>query len=405
MKPVQVIGGGFSGLATAFYLAQRSVPVEIFERSQRLGGLIATRETPHGLVETAARGLLASPRVEALFRELRVPLERPRPESKARYVFRGRPRRWPLGLGESLSLLGKVSAVVVFNRARFGPQPGETVATWGRRVLGAAATDFILAPALQGIYAGRVEELSASWILGRAHRGRNGGRSRGLVAPPKGMGQLIDALELYLKNHGVRFHLGNAAAPPDGGAWRVLATSARDASRLLRDDAPEVSQKLSRVDILPLVTVTSFYPARENRWPGFGILFPRKERFRALGVLFDSNVFEGRGSGHAESWILGGAKDRSVIDLTDEKLFDVIDADRDRVYGRHTSPLARYVTRWPEAIPHYTLELEALLGGPLQLPPRTFLVGNYLGGIGLARILERAHDVAQQVAEQYRRAA
>jgi len=399
MKPVQVVGGGFAGLTTAFYLTRRGVPVELFERSPRLGGLIATHQTPHGLVETAAHGLAGSPRVEALFGELGIPLSLPRRASRARYIFRGRPRRWPLGPGESLVLLGRISARVLFQGARFRPRPAESVATWGRRVLGPAATDFILAPALQGIYAARTEELSGSLILGGARR------SNGLVAPPRGMGQLIDALAEYLQSHGARFHLGSPALPHRGQGWRVVCTSAHDASRLLREEAPEVSRRLSRIEMLPLVTVTSFYPARENTRPGFGVLFPRQEGFRALGVLFDANIFEGRGDGHSETWVLGGAFDRSVIELDDEKLFEVIDADRERLYGRSSPPLARYVTRWPEALPHYRVELEGLLSEPLTLPEGTFLVGNYLGGIGLARILERAHDIAEQVEAEYRRAA
>ena len=54
MRSVTVVGGGISGLATAYYLSLAGIPVEIVERSDRLGGLIATHRTPHGPVETAA---------------------------------------------------------------------------------------------------------------------------------------------------------------------------------------------------------------------------------------------------------------------------------------------------------------------------------------------------------------
>ena len=65
-----MVGGGFSGLATAYYLSRAGIPVEIVEKTDRLGGLIATLQTPHGPVETAAVGMRNSARVDAVCRDL-----------------------------------------------------------------------------------------------------------------------------------------------------------------------------------------------------------------------------------------------------------------------------------------------------------------------------------------------
>jgi oxygen-dependent protoporphyrinogen oxidase len=66
--------------------------------------------------------------------------------------------------------------------------------------------------------------------------------------------------------------------------------------------------------------------------------------------------------------------------------------------GRADAPLALYATRWPAALPHYDLALERTLAGLPPLPPRVRLAGNYLGGIGLARILDRSARVASEMA-------
>src|SRR3954453_11008403 len=105
MRAVTVVGGGFSGLATAYYLSQAGIPVEIVEKSHRLGGLIATLETPLGPVETAGIGMRNCARVDAVCRDLGLPMVRSaRSSSRARYIYRQRPRRWPLSPGESLAV-------------------------------------------------------------------------------------------------------------------------------------------------------------------------------------------------------------------------------------------------------------------------------------------------------------
>ncbi len=52
MKPARVIGAGLSGLATAWHLADRGFAVTVIDAAAGPGGLIQTRQTEHGLVET-----------------------------------------------------------------------------------------------------------------------------------------------------------------------------------------------------------------------------------------------------------------------------------------------------------------------------------------------------------------
>jgi protoporphyrinogen oxidase len=64
------------------------------------------------------------------------------------------------------------------------------------------------------------------------------------------------------------------------------------------------------------------------------------------------------------------------------------------LYGRHDEALAIHITRWPAALPHYSIELERNLSTLPPAPPQVGLVGNYLGRIGLSGIIERAAAVA-----------
>lgn len=396
MKPVTVIGGGFSGLATAYYLCRLGIPVEIIEKCDRLGGLIATHQTPYGLVETAAMAMRDTVRVEALCRDLGLPMVRSAlSPARARYVYRGRPRRWPLNPGEWLSLAGRLAVASV--RGARHPRPCETVDDWGARVLGRRATRWLLGPTLQSMYAGDPAALSASLVLGAREQSART-RSRGVVAPQLGMQQLIDALELRLRERGVQIRL-NATATLNGSTPAVICTSARDAAGCLRDAAPYASQALSTIDMLPLARVTAFFVDKDARLRGRGILFPRGAGIRAIGVLFDRNIFPGREGQYCESWIYGGAADRDVVQLSDDELTETMSRDRQALCRHSVTPAARLVHRWRAALPHYDLQLESVRTRGFGLPPGVFLVGNYVSGIGVTMLLEQAAAVAERIRE------
>jgi protoporphyrinogen/coproporphyrinogen III oxidase len=395
MKRVTVVGGGFSGLTTAYFLARRGIEVNLIEQQPRLGGLVDTLQTPHGPVEVAASGIRSTGRLEVLCRELDVPLLTTMKESRKRYLFRdGEPRQWPLGFGESLRFAGRLGSALVTRS--FRPRDGETVEAWGRRVIGPPATSKILGAALQGIYAGDPAVMSAAAIFGKREKPPKG-ELRGLVAPPAGLAQLTAALAAKLAELGVEITTGAAVDTlPDGTV--VISTAAGDASRLLAGRAPEASRMIGAIDMVPLIRVTAFYPEAENTVKGFGVLFPRNEGVRALGVLINTNIFPDRGEGHSESWIYAGAQDREILDLDDAALFEVMDRDRERLYGRHTSPLARYPQRWSVGLPHYDRRVEEIVKNGVPLPEGIHLAGNYLRGIGLPMLLERSWAVAAEIA-------
>jgi oxygen-dependent protoporphyrinogen oxidase len=397
MAHIKVVGAGFSGLVTAYYLAKDGFTVQICEQSSRAGGLIQSIQTRHGFVETAANGLLNSARLEALCADIGVPLLATRHDGRKRFIYRGTPKQLPLSVSDVFCLGVRLAASATGLR----PRPFETIAEWGKRVLGKGATNYLLVPALGGIYAGDPERLSASLIFGRAalpdHLRTNRparAKVRGTVAPQQGMQQLIDGLADHLKRSGVEF-VYNHCAQAEANERTAVCLSARSAAEYLADISPEVSTALRCIEMLSLVTATSFYAPEAARLKGFGCLFPGDQGYRARGVLFNDCIFEGRGPAHSETWIFGGALDPQVVDLSDQELAQLIADERERFFGRHDPALEVQITRWLNALPHYSVELERVLTALPTPPPSVALVGNYLGRIGLGKILERAACVAQ----------
>ena len=397
MRTIKVVGAGFSGLVTAYYLVKAGCSVCVVDSTSRVGGMLRTIRTEHGLVETAANGIRNSARLEALCADIGVPLQGTSREARARFIYRGRPRRWPLSAGDVLRLIFRMAGTA----GNLKPRPFETIDGWGKRVVGGGGTEYFLAPALGGIYAGDPKRLSASLIFNKAvlpdelrATAPSRPKLKGTVAPPEGMQQLIDVLADYLRQAGVEFSL-NQPARATSGEPTVLCTSASAAAAYLSDIARDLSHQLRTIEMLPLVTATSFYAAPPEKLKGFGCLFPRGQGFRALGVLFNSFIFAGRSPAHSETWIFGGALDRAVLQQDDSGLQELIADERQRLYGRHEEPLATHLTRWPEALPHYSIELERVLKTLPPIPPQVGLVGNYLGRIGLTGIIERAAQVAE----------
>jgi hypothetical protein len=76
-----------------------------------------------------------------------------------------------------------------------------------------------------------------------------------------------------------------------------------------------------------------------------------------------------------------------------------MDRDRQLLRGRRAAPAARLVHRWRAALPHYDLRLESVRARGLDLPKGVFVVGNYVTGIGLPKLLEQAAAVASRVHE------
>ena len=403
MKPITVVGAGFSGLVTAYLLTKSGRHVHIIEKTSRAGGLIKTIRSEHGLVETAANGLLNSARAEAMCADIGVPLLPTRREARKRFIYRARPRQMPLNPTEALRAAGGIVA----NAARLRPRPFEAISDWGNRVLAKGATEYLLAPALGGIYAGDPNQLSASLIFGRAdlpehlqtYRPQKA-TLRGTVAPPKGMQQLIDGLVDYLRKRGVEF-LFDTSAQPQPNEPTVVCLSASTASTYLRDAAPGLAESLSQIEMLSLLTTTAFFGDDAATLKGFGCLFPRDQGFRSRGVLFNTSIFEDRGPAHAETWIFGGALDPDIVNLSDDQIRQQILSDRRRFYGKDDAPLAVHVTRWPNALPHHSVDLEKILTKLAPPPPNIALVGNYLGRIGLAKILERAAYVVENTVKTW----
>ena len=277
----------------------------------------------------------------------------------------------------------------------------ETVEHWSARNFGQAFTQYLVAPALQGIYAGDLKQLSAHLVVNQVlNRKRQKKKSSAnLVSAPNGMGYIMQQLERKLIANGVVIQYSTLWTPELPSDHLVIATSLGEAIPILKKlKQDHNAQALEKIEMLPLVSATCFFKQKPMNYIGFGILFPRDQSIRALGLLMNDVIYDRKAELHSETYIFGGAFDPDILQLTDDELRMQIQKDRNRIFKSQDLISEMVVTRWPKALPHYTVEFEKCLN-LLKPMLNTKLHGNYLGQIGLSRILEKSESLAEELAK------
>lgn len=377
MRTARVIGAGLSGLATAWRLADDGIRVEVFDSAQGPGGLIGTTSTPWGQAEHAANAFVWTDHVADWFRRLKIAPVFALDSSRRRFIYRnGRPRRWPLTPVETLTAASKVAVALATGRT--AARDDETVEQWGMRVAGRTATQHVLAPALQGIYAAPLDRLAARAVFG--HRRQH---KRRMAAPAGGMGEFTSRLFTALEQRGVRFQFGRPVSMLDPGVPTWICTNATTAARLLAPHAPEAAALIARVELAALSTVTAFFPPHQNDLRGFGILFPRTAGIEAIGVLFNTEIFPGRSPYRSETWIYGGPSPLPP----EADLPGLVRTDRGNLTHRPADPFGIHTAYWPAAFPIYDHAIVALADIRRHLPPWLHVAGNYLGKRGVSDLI------------------
>ena len=405
-KTIQIVGAGFSGLTCAYYLVKAGFDVEVIEKSARVGGLLGTTNTPYGLVETAANAFMNSQALVELAKEIGLTLLTPKRESRARFVFRGRPMRFPVRPSELFSLLRFIFKMVFF-RDSLLPRSQESLRHWGIRSMGQNLSHYTIETALQGIYAGNPEKISALLVLENFFKAKKSTVPSGSRAPRDGMIEFVDKLQSYLKLNGVKFTLSQEANVfKEVNRPTVLALPAYEARALLEVIEPELSSYLAGVDYLPVITANIFFNQSNISLEGFGCLFAPEESNLVLGVLINQSIFENRTKNAAsENWIMGGAfvqNRKEFIAKSDHEVIELALAKRRLLKPTEMSEVIdAKITRWPKAFPAYTLELEMLLPKLKPHNKNIFLHGNYLGDLGLTKILDRSARLAEQIKADY----
>lgn len=448
-QQVVVIGGGISGLACALRLGQLGVPLTLLDAAARPGGLIGTVEKGGFLFESGPQSFQATDALLGLIRELGIESELCQADARApRFVLRhGRLQKIPMSPLAMLSssLLGASARWKIisepFRRAQ-PPSEDESVASFVRRKFGHEILEYLVAPFVSGVYAGDPEKLSLraafpsldEWerkygsvvhgaMKSRPAKGSGQGRPP-LCSFRRGMGTLtramaaklgentrtgarVDAVTRLQEGGRVRYSI-NAVCAGRGETLSaqavVMATPADVASQLSAPVSSTLAQTFSGIAYARLAVVATGYYAHQAGAPldGFGLLIPRSEKHRTLGMVWNSSLFPGRapdGQMTITSF-LGGATDPEMTEKPDETIAAIVEDENARILAISGQPIALAVWKHPKALPQYNLghsRIVAAIRDAERATPGLYFAGNYLTGPSIGTCIEQGFHTADAV--------
>ena len=433
-RRVVVVGGGITGLATAWLLDRAGVDVTLLEAAERLGGKLWTGEVAGEQAELGADAFLArNPAAPRLARRVGLGDDLVPPATGQAWLWiGGRLHRLPTGtvLGAPTDAIALARSGVLSPAAlvRAGldlvlprrPVAGDrSVADVVGARFGTDVVDALVEPLLGGVYAGRPDQLSVtstapaiataarehrSLLAGlRAHRAAVAGADGPVfLTLAHGLDQLVDRLAADL---GDRVHTGAAVVSVGAAAearWDVrtadgshladdvvLTTPAFVAADLLTGVARDVAAELAMIPYASVAVVTMAYPrSADAEMPaGSGMLVPRTE-----GRLVKASTWVSRKWPHRDAGdhvlvrsSVGRIDDARWRDLDADELVRRVDAETRWATGISTPCVDAVVTPWERGLPQYLVgHRERIDRIRMRLPAGLHVAGAAYDGVGVS---------------------
>ncbi len=437
---IAIIGGGISGLATAFYIRQLrpEADLSLFEREPEPGGTMYTRNVGGYRFEIGSNGFLSNkPDTLELVKAAGADhlLLRSNDTARIRYIFTDRLHRLPesppafitsklLSLGAKLRVAGEILV------PRKRNEDDETLQSFGYRRVGKAFTDIFLDAMSAGIYAStpavisvnaafpavvRLEREYGGLFKGMLKKRRKEAGPGGVLMSFKGgVGTFVDFLAarldapLYTSTQVTAVSRDGAGYALSAGAHSttvdtvILATPAYVSARLLRDVDADLAHQLEQIEYSPVAVIGLGYDDLSHPLDGFGLLTTSSAGKQILGVLWDSSIFPDRAppGKKAVRVMIGGQRNPSLALKDDPELVDIAVRGVRETMGVTEQPSVTFVKRWERGIPNYSLGHLARVDGifrMLERHPGLYLSSNAYYGIGLNDCVANARRCAEKV--------
>jgi oxygen-dependent protoporphyrinogen oxidase len=451
---VLVVGGGISGLVTAWRLKDTGADVGLIEAADGVGGAMRSEHRDGFILEKGPFNVLV--RDDAFHDLLDACADKVRPiaaadEADARYVLKGGVlHKVPTGPGPLipsplLSFSAKLRALTGMLISRRADLDEPTIDQVAERRLGREVADVFISSIVAGIFGGDSRKLSLKACFPNAWRFDQDCRSpllyemkvlrekkrkaqaeprraarKGLISFDGGLQSLPNWLARQLGDGLVtKCPIESVERTMDGYTLRghddidervftcrrlILATPTQSTAGLLRTLAPDAASVLEEIECASLVVLNLAYDEVDIGHPmqGYGFLVPATEDSPIMGVLWADSAFPHHAPGGKRliRVFMGGPRDPEAPQRSDGELLTIAtEAIRD-LLDISGHPVLTDICRWPDAIPQYhvghTERVERICNA-IEPLPRLHLVGSYLTGVSINDCVRDAVAAAESI--------
>ena len=463
-KKVVIIGGGITGLSTAYYLQkeikENGLPLEVklFEASDRLGGIINTVKKDGFIVEKGPDSVLAR-KTSALKLIKEVGLEdkvvsntagksyiyaRGKLHTMPEGAFMGIPTQiTPFALSGLFSPFGKLRAAGDFILPKGEAKEDQSLGEFFRRRLGNEIVDNLIDPLLSGIYAGDIDRLSLMSLfpmfydMEQKHRSLVLGLKKSMPKPPKsakkaskkgmfislstGLQSLIDELEKRLDEGTVvkespiekivkdkeQYTVTLANGSEEQADSIIITTEHYHAQKMLSDYS--FMKTFDDMISYSVANVAMAFPksAIKQDIDGTGFLVSRNSDFRITACTWTHKKWPSTTPDDMAllRCYVGKPNDQDIVDLSDEEIINIALRDLNKTMNITEKPLFHMVTRWKDSMPQYNVgHIERMKNVKESLAkelPGVYLAGGSYEGVGIPDCINQGEAAVKKVLELF----
>jgi len=457
---VVIIGGGITGLSTAWYLRQaakrehQAIQCTVLERENEAGGKIWTDvvgSQGEYILEGGPDAFLAQkPWGVQLANELGLNDDLIPTQSVPTPTFllvNGRPQPFPAGMSlivptqlrsflqsPVMSPLGKARLLLDYLLPPRRTTTDESLGSFVRRRLGAEALDRLAEPLMAGIHNANVDEQSILATFPRFPEleQRYGSLIRGTIATkPKvtrgvstflslrgGMQSLIHTLVAALGEQVRTGVVVSSITPAPDGTYTVtlangeeliadrlvLSTPAYTTAAYVREWQPQLAHQLEGIRYVSTGTISLAFRRDEvGELPsGFGVIIPHSEHRPINAITITSQKFAYRAPADRVlvRVFLGGSRNPAVLHLPDKELLTLVRHELRSILDISATPTLSRIQRMWQSSPQYDVgHLDRVAIIDRLTPPNMSIIGSAYRGVGIPDCIKQAQETAESLVQ------
>lgn len=457
MKNILIVGGGITGLASAFYLQEeiktKNLPyqIKLVEANHRLGGKIETVHRDGFTIERGPDSFLSRKKpAVALIQKLGLTEQLVRNATGQAHILVGKKLHkippgsfmgvpievQPFLFSNLFSVRGKLRAGLDYVKPKGKPVADQSLGTFFRSRFGDELVENLIEPLLSGIYSGDIDEMSLMATFPNFYQleQKYGSLIKGLqMTMPKrskkknqpgvfyalkgGFESLIDELASKLGeevislstavDHIEKKEKGYHVLLSDGTVYKpdamIITSPHTTLGKIFNKHEP-----LKTANDIPTTSVANVALAYDQKaikkeLDGTGFVVSRNSNFRITACTWTHRKWPHttpEGKVLLRSYV-GGPHDPEAVNLNDDELVKVVLDDLQKTMKIKGDPNFKVVTRFKHAMPQYAVghlervnKLREYTAGNL---PGTFLAGASYEGVGVPDCIEQGENAAKDL--------